>query len=115
MLSTPSHSDEALADAVEAALQGNTLRDEDGKLIGSYKRATLSNSTFMLHGCSIAMTDWARDIFREIIGGGSGNYKSTLKLCEGDGSVITLEGAWVQRTADLTITIAFDQYTTLGM
>lgn len=113
MPSIPSHSDEALADAVEASLQGNVLREADGRFIGSYRRAYLVEGSFVLHGCSIAMTDWARDVFREVMS--STGYKSTLTLCEGVGSIITLGGAMVLGTSDLTITIAFDNYTTEGM
>lgn len=122
MTATPttlSHSDAALADAVEAALKNHRVF-QGRTFLGTYKHCELgSGGEVRLHGCDAKMMEWAHDIFRELgdsAGTGIG-YKTELILRDINGSAMTFHGAWVSAAAhnEGMMTLSFDQYTTEGM
>ena len=116
--STLSHSDDEIADAVEASLLGSTVRS-GGQLLGTFKRGEQGGfDRLVLHGCDEKLMKWARDIFREVshFDGGSG-YKCELELQDLGGGITCLHGAWVQDATPVSgrLILSFDNFTTEGM
>lgn len=125
MLSTLSHSDDELADAVEASLKDHRVFQGD-VLLGTYRRSEVGRGFggMKLHGCDTKLMTWAHDIFREVsahVGGGT-DYKCELVFREVDREPMKAIGVWVKSTQhpDIdncddthfgsTMTLAYDTY-----